>query len=263
MWNVQMRTSAANCKGLRLCLISGWFAFLFFGPLSIARAQESKPLLLRHPSLSRTQVVFSYAGYLWIANRDGGEARQLTTGGHESDPIFSPEGTQIAFTGAYDGAGDVYVIPVSGGLPRRLTFHPSDEAVIGWSPDGKNVVFRSARLAFGSQDSQPVEQLYTVPVGGGFATAIPLVRAAEGSLSPDGSHIAYVPFTPWTPGWKRYRGGQTRPIWIANLKDSNTESRVPRQDSNDFNPMWVGDTIYFLSDRKGPVTLFAYATRTK
>ena len=254
MANRFLRFRKLTCTALSLSL---------FGISYQVRAQVAQPLLLRHPSLSRTQIVFSYAGYLWIGQRNGGSARQLTNGGHESNPAFSPDGAQIAFNGSYNGTAAVYIVPMSGGTPRRLTFHAADEAVVGWSPDGKSVLFRSARSAFGSQDSQPIEQLFTVSAHGGFATPIPLFRAADGSFSPDGSHIAYVPFTPWTPGWKHYRGGQTRPIWIANLADSNVELRIPRENSNDFNPMWVGDFVYFLSDRNGPVTIFSYNTKTK
>ncbi len=233
-------------------------AFLVSGCAAIASAQDQAPLLLRNPSLSRTQIVFSYAGSLWIVSREGGDARRLTTGGHEGTPIFSPDGTQIAFTGDYDGARGVYVVAAAGGVPRRLTFHPADGSAIGWTPDGKQILFTSERASFASG----VVQLFTVPVTGGFATPVPLVRAAEGSYSQDSSRLAYVPIAQWQQAWKRYRGGQTRPIWIAKLSDSSIEATIPRDNSNDFNPMWVGDTIYFLSDRNGPVTLFAYDTRS-
>jgi tricorn protease len=226
---------------------------------SLCRAEVGKPLLLRQPSVSRSQIVFSYAGSLWIAGREGGEARRLTTGGHESHPIFSPDGTQIAFTGEYDGNVDVYVVPASGGVPRRLTYHPAADDVVGWTPDGKQVLFRSDRNAF----ADGVVQLFTISVEGGFPTQVPLVRANEGSYSSDGSRLAYVPVMQWQRAWKRYRGGQTKPIWIARLSDSHIEAKIPRDNSNDFNPMWVGDSIYFLSDRNGPVTLFAYDTRSK
>ncbi len=225
----------------------------------VAFAEGEKPLLLRNPSVSRTQVVFSYAGNLWIASREGGDASRLTTGGHERNPAFSPDGALVAFTGEYDGNQDVYVVPASGGVPRRITHHPGDDDVVGWTPDGTQVVFRSSRTApaFG------VVRLFTVPVAGGFPTEVPLPRAAEGSFSPDGSHLAYVPIAQWQKAWKRYRGGQTLPIWIANLADSAVETTIPRDNSNDFNPMWVADTVYFLSDRNGPVSLFAYDTRSK
>jgi tricorn protease len=229
------------------------------GAGNLCWAEAGKPLLMRQPSISRSQIVFSYAGSLWIAGREGGEARRLTTGGHESHPIFSPDGAEIAFTGEYDGNTDVYVVPAAGGVPRRLTYHPGWDEAVGWTPDGKQVLFRSARNAF----ADGVVQLFTIPVEGGFPTPLPLVRAAEGSYSPDGSHLAYVPIDQWQRAWKRYRGGQAKPIWIANLADSSIEAKIPRDNSNDFNPMWVGDTVYFLSDRNGPVTLFSYDIRSK
>ncbi|HEX8764970.1 MAG TPA: hypothetical protein VF740_07400, partial [Candidatus Acidoferrum sp.] len=224
-----------------------------------ARAQSQKPLLLRDPAVSKTQVAFSYAGGIWVATRDGGNLRRLTSGGHEQKPSFSPDGTQIAFTGDYDGTHGVYVVPATGGEPRRLTYHPADGEVLGWTPDGKRILFNSFRTAFAGG----VVQLFTVPVEAGFATQVPLVRAAEGSFSPDGTRIAYVPNAQWQRAWKKYRGGQTKPIWIANLTDSSVEAKIPRENSNDFNPMWVGDTIYFLSDRNGPVTLFSYDVKTQ
>jgi tricorn protease len=233
-------------------------AFLFSAG-SLCLGETGKPLLLRQPSVNRNQIVFSYAGSLWIAGREGGEARRLTSGGHESHPIFSPDGSEIAFTGEYDGNVDVYVVPASGGVPRRLTYHPAADDVVGWTPDGKQVLFRSDRNAF----ADGVVQLLTISVEGGFPTQVPLVRANEGSYSSDGSRLAYVPVMQWQRAWKRYRGGQTKPIWIARLSDSHIEAKIPRDNSNDFNPMWVGDTIYFLSDRNGPVTLFAYDTRSK
>jgi tricorn protease len=225
---------------------------------SLGLADAGKPLLLRNPSVSRTDIVFSYAGNLWIASRDGGNARRLTTGGHEGNPVFSPDGALVAFTGEYDGNPDVYVVPVAGGTPRRLTYHPGADEVVGWTPDGKQVVFASERAAF----ADGVVQLFTVAVEGGFPTQVPLARAADGAFSPDGSRIAYVPNIQWQRAWKRYRGGQTWAIWIANLADSSIEATIPRDNSNDFNPMWVGETIYFLSDRNGPVTLFAYDTKS-
>ena len=224
-----------------------------------ANGQRGGALLLRSPSVSEGQLVFAYAGSLWTTSRDGGEAKRLTSGGHESNPVFSPDGALVAFTGEYDGNRDVYVVSASGGPPRRLTYHPDDDEVVGWTADGKQVLFRSARSAFASG----VVQLFTVPVAGGFPTQVPLARAEEGSFSPDGARIAYEPIEQWQRAWKRYRGGQTKPIWIARLADSSIEATIPRNNSNDFNPMWVGDTVYFLSDRNGPITLFAYDTRSR
>ena len=241
---------------LRVCAL---LALFIAGVSSVASAQARKPLLLRDPSVSKTQIAFSYAGSIWIASRDASDVRRLTTGGHEGKPIFSPDGSQVAFTGDYDGTRGVYVVPAAGGVPRRLTYHPEDYDVAGWTPDGKQILFSSGRAAFASG----VVQLFSVPLEGGFATQLPLARASEGSLSPDGARIAYVPTIHWQDAWKRYRGGQTKPIWIANLADSSIAAKIPRENSNDFNPMWVGDTVYFLSDRNGPVTLFAYDIKSQ
>lgn len=234
--------------------------------LLVAGGQSATPVptqkysLLRDPSISKTQIAFAYAGSIWVADRDGSNVRRLTNGGHEGRPIFSPDGAQIAFTGDYDGNRGVYVVPVAGGEPRRLTYHPADfGGPECWTPDGKRILFTSARAAF----VRGLVQLFTVPVEGAFATQLPIARAAEASLSPDGSRIAYVPNIQWQAAWKRYRGGQTKPIWIANLADSSIQARIPRDNSNDFHPMWVGDTIYFLSDRNGPVTLFAYDVKSQ
>ncbi len=243
-------------KRLSVCAL---LALILTGAASAAYAQSQKPLLLRDPSVSKTQIAFSYAGNIWIANSEGGSLRRLTSGGHEHNPFFSPDGSQIAFTGDYDGNRGVYVVPAGGGEPRRLTYHPADINVGGWTPDGKRILFTSARAAF----ADGVAQLFTVPVEGGFATQVPLARASEASFSPDGTRVAYVPNIQWQRAWKRYRGGQTKPIWIANLADSSVQASIPRDNSNDFNPMWVGDTIYFLSDRNGPVTLFSYDLKSQ
>ena len=233
---------------------------LFFAVAFLnAAAQSDPPLLLRFPTVNKTHIVFNYAGDLWIVSREGGEARRLTSGvGTESLPFFSPDGSTVAFTGEYDGNRDVYVVPATGGVPRRLTYHPSDEFVGGWTPDGKKIFFTS----WGSNFIHFEDQIFTVPVEGGLPTALPLPVAEDASFSPDGTHIAYVPHPKWQDAWKRYHGGQTTPIWIADLKDLSIV-KVPRDNSNDHHPMWVGDSIYFLSDRNGPVSLFAYDTKTK
>jgi tricorn protease len=257
MHNKQTNVSLGG-KALRLLGFCALLAIMACTP-GLTRAQSQKPLLLRDPSVSKTEIAFGYAGNIWIANRDGGNLRRLTSGGHEGKPIFSPDGSQIAFTGDYDGTRGAYVVQASGGQPRRLTYHPADDDVVGWTPDGKRVLFGSRRTAF----ADGVVQLYSVPVEGGFATQMPFARVAEASLSPDGMRIAYVPIAQWQRAWKRYRGGQTRPIWIGNLADSSIQTTIPRENSNDFNPMWVGDTVYFLSDRNGPVTLFAYDVKSQ
>jgi tricorn protease len=235
-------------------------SLLLCSALAALAQVTDRPLLLQKPTLSRTRIVFSYAGDLWSVAREGGDAIHLTTGtGVETDPVFSPDGEWIAFTGEYDGNVDVYVIPAAGGVPRRLTYHPGADTAVGWTPDGRSVVFASARNSYSN-----FTRLFTVPLeGGGLETEIPLPMALRGSFSSDGSHIAYEPLARWQPDWKRYHGGQTQPIWIAQLSDSSIE-KLPRENSNDTYPMWVGDRIYFLSDRSGgAVTLYSFDTKSK
>ena len=135
---------------------------VFFFLAALVQAAEETPLLAQSPTLGRTDVVFAYGGYLWSVPRQGGEARQLTTGGHEAGPFFSPDGNWIAFTGEYDGNVDAFVMPAQGGEPKRLTWHPGADVVVGWTPDSKKVLFNSPREAYADFD-----RLYTVPVEGG------------------------------------------------------------------------------------------------
>ena len=219
--------------------------------------ESGRPLLLQSPTLSKTQIAFAYGGDIWVVSREGGTAQRLVTGMNRlTGPIFSPDGSLIAYTGEYDGNVDVYVVSASGGDPRRLTYHPGPDVAVAWTPDGKNVLFNSRR-------DSPTDsgKLFTVPADGGLPRELPLPMAEDGSYSPDGTHLAYSPFFQWEPDWKGYRGGQTTALWVADLADSSVV-RIPRDNSNDKNPMWVGKTVYFLSDRNGPVTLFAYDTGT-
>ena len=223
--------------------------------------------LLRHPAVSKDLVAFEYAGDLWVVGRSGGTARRLTaTPGVETEPSFSPDGSLIAFTGTVGGNTDVYVVPAAGGDPKRLTYHPGADRVRGWSPDGKRVVFASART---SAPQQSYLRLYSVALDGGLPDALPMPRAFTGTYSPDGKRVAYeeisTQFVPdWyeASGWRHYRGGRTHPIWIMSLADYSVE-KLPRANSNDSDPMWIGNTVYFISDRNFTANLFAYHLDTK
>ena len=221
-------------------------------------AFAGQPLLIRHPTVSVDKIAFCYASDIWTVGRDGGDAQRLTAGvGIKCDPYFSPDGKWIAFTADYYGHRDVFVIPTAGGEPKRLTWHPAGSAAAGWTPDSKNVLFASTRTS-----STDPPKLFTVPVEGGFASELPLPMGSGGAFSTDGSKIAYTPRFQWQAAWKGYRGGQTMAIWIASLANSHVE-KIPRENSNDFDPMWSGNKVYFLSDRSGPVSLFVYDTETK
>ena len=233
-----------------------WFTVLVSTLCSasfLLAAERPNHLLLRNPSISQKEIVFEYANDLWIVPRDGGNARRLTAGsGRESDPHFSPDGTQIAFSGEYEGNVDVYVVSAGGGVPRRLTYHPDADYAMGWTPDGKRVLFSSRRDSFADSG-----KLYAIGLNEAMPVPLPLAAAEDGSYSPDGSHIAYEPVFHWQSAWKQYHGGQTLKIWLADLADSSIVP-IPRENSNDFNPMWVRNKVYFLSDRSGATSLFVY-----
>ncbi|HRH42656.1 MAG TPA: PDZ domain-containing protein [Pyrinomonadaceae bacterium] len=238
-----------------------FLTFLVLIIASAAFAQGDKPMIFRQPTVNQTHIVFVYAGDLWKVARDGGSAERLTSGvGVESNPYFSPDGNWIAFTGEYDGNVDVFVMPANGGEPKRITYHPGGDSVIGWTPDGKSVVFLSNRNSL-----MPTPKMFTMPVTGeGLPTELPFPMAGgQASFSPDGSQIAYMPLAPAFAQWKKYRGGRTTKIWLGNIADSAVEE-IPKQNSNDYTPMWVGDKVYFLSDRNGKnTTLYSFDTKTK
>ncbi|MGH8235087.1 MAG: S41 family peptidase [Rhodanobacteraceae bacterium] len=218
-----------------------------------AQASNDSLVLLRYPTMSKTTIAFEYGGELWEVPRAGGQAHVLASGMDLlTTPIFSPDGSMVAFTGTFDHNTDVYVVPADGGQPRRLTWHPGPDVAVGWTPDGKSILFRSHRHSH----SDP-NQLYTVSVEGGFPKELPLSMAEVGSYSPDGARLAYVPGFQWEAFWKGYKGGQHTQIWISRLSDSSTV-RVPDENANENDPMWVGNDVYFLSDRDGSITLFAY-----
>ncbi|HKY45834.1 MAG TPA: PDZ domain-containing protein [Pyrinomonadaceae bacterium] len=247
------------------------FRFLLLIPIfatchCVTLAQSQGPLLLENPTISRTKIAFSYAGDIWLVDRNGGTAQRLTTTPQrEIYPTFSPDGSQVAFARLNPAVGpsawDVFVAPVSGGEERRVTYHPDFDFPVNWTPDGKRILIFSFRhrtsLAL-------VGGLYTIPAQGGFASEVPVPRGWRGSFSPAGDRIAYTPLSDFNEivGWRNYRGGGTGRIWLVKLSDASTEV-IPRNNSHDSHPMWVGDKVYFVSNRTGTENLFSYDTVRK
>lgn len=216
--------------------------------------------LLRQPTISSKSIVFVYADDLWSVDRDGGDAKRLTSHeGTESFPHFSPDGTKIAFSAQYDGNTDVYVVNADGGEPKRLTFHPSEDIVQGWTPDGKQILFRSGRAGVPTM----INHFYTIGLDGGNETKLPIPQASFGEISKDGNYVAYTPITLWDVEWRNYRGGQAQPIWILNLKD-NSLIKTPQTDRERHSePVWFKDDVYFLSERDYANNVWKFNIKTK
>jgi tricorn protease len=223
-------------------------------------ANGTQTRLLRSPTVSATRIAFAYANNIWTVDRAGGSARRLTSfQGETSNPHFSPDGSWIAFSGEYAGNVDAYVVPAEGGEPKRLTWHPGADLVQGWTPDGRSVVFSSTRATW-APSAAP--RFWTVPMEGGIEQPMMLPRAYQGKISADGSHIAYRMNNSWDEERRNYRGGQNRPIWIADTKTYDVQS-PPWTDSKDVDPVWVGSVVYFISDRDGVANVWSYETTTK
>ncbi len=249
-------------------------AFVFSSALCAASLLAAVPAaaqskLLRFPDIQGDRVVFTHGGDLWLAPAGGGTASRLTSHpGIELFAKFSPNGKWIAFTGQYDGDEQVYVMPSSGGVPTQLTFYPArgpltprwgyDNQVYGWSTDGARVLFRSHRDSW----TLPMTRLYTVAATGGPAEPLPMPESGAGAYAPDGARIVYSPRFRDFRSEKRYGGGQANDLFVFDLK-TNDATRITDHPRADRDPMWIGGTIYFNSDRSGTFNLYAYDVAKK
>jgi tricorn protease len=218
---------------------------------AIAFSQETR--LLREPAVSDQSVIFSYANDLWMVERDGGAARRLTSSpGTENSPCFSPDGKVIAFTANYSGNNEVYILNASGGEPRRLTWHPGNDQVCGWTADGRKILIASTRA------SAPVQmpQLWTLSVDGGLPEPLPVKSVLHASFSASGKWLAYEDVR-FQSEWKWYRGGQAKPIAMVSMPDLE-QIMVPGPVSVNMYPVFLGEQLYFLSDRDGIFNIFEY-----
>ena len=236
---------------------------LALAPLAGLRAEPNRDdtRLISQPAVSKTHIAFVYAEDLWICDLDGKNVRRLTSDlGVESLPAFSPDGQTIAFSAQYDGNTDVYTIPLTGGAPTRLTWHPGPDLVRGFTPDGK-VLFNSNRQVFSNRHMQ----LFTVPLTGGIPEKLQIPHAFEASYSPDGKKIAYCPQRDVTGQWKHYRGGTHSRVWVYDVASAAVEEvPQPKGDRcNDSDPNWLGNAILFRSDRGGEYNIYAYDTASK
>jgi len=237
--------------------------------LALGGAASAQTKLLRFPDIHGDRVAFTYGGDLWTASAAGGTASRLTAHpGLELFAKFSPDGKWIAFTGQYDGDEQVYVIPSGGGIPRQLTFDPAvgplpprggyDHQVVGWTPDGSSVLFRAASDADGVLSRTA---LYTVSLNGGLPKKLPMPTAGPGSFSPDGKRIAYAPMFRDFRHWKRYEGGWAQELYVFDLA-TRQQKKVASSKRTERDPMWIGDKVYFASDRSGTLNLYSVEPAT-
>ena len=231
---------------------------LLFGCLLMASSTFAQTRLLRQPSLSETHVTFTYGGDVWVAEISGQKTLRLTsTPAVENNPHFSPDGKWIAFSSNRSGNYSVYVVSVEGGTPKRLTWHPAASLVRGWSPDGKRILYATSR------DSAPTgfDRLWTVAIEGGPSTMLTNQWSTDGSFSADGKQIVIDRMDRWDVEWRNYRGGQNTPLVILNLADQS-EKLIPNESTVDIQPIWLGDQIYFLSDRDWTSNIWSYSPAT-
>ena len=211
--------------------------------------------ILRFPDIQAGRIVFVHAGDLYIVSAQGGTAFRLTShAGQELYPKFSPDGSQIAFSAEYSGTRQVYVMPATGGEPRQLTWYNdvgpmpprggTDNRVLDWTPDGQHILVRMNRAPYDERSARP----YLVPVAGGLETPLTVPELGGGMLSPDGTKLVYTPIEREFRTWKRYRGGRSQDVWIYDL-EANTSLQLTADRATNQQPMWIGDTVYFVSDR--------------
>lgn len=218
---------------------------------------DGQTRFLRQPSVSAAEIAFVHANDIWVVQRDGGDARRLTSAdGAETEPSFSPDGRWIAFTGEYGGNQDVYLVEASGGQPKRLTWHPSADVVQGWTPDG-DILFRSGREAVPTR----LWTFYSVGVDGGLPVRSRLHQAYQGELSDDGAYYAYQEIQLWDPGWRNYRGGQAQPIRVVSTESLDLE-HPSWEGERQLDPTWMDGTVYYMSERDWASNVWAYDPET-
>src|SRR6185436_15967971 len=255
----ELRRGSRRLVHRHLCVVLAALVTGAFLCAAHAQTAQAQTRLLRTPTVSASQIAFAYANNIWTVPRAGGSAQRLTSfQGQTSNPHFSPDGRWIAFSGEYAGNLDVYVVAAEGGEPRRLTWHPGGDAVQGWTADGKSIMFSTTRATW-SPSGAP--RFWTVPLAGSVETPMAIPRGYQGKISPDGSMIAYRMNNSWDEERRNYRGGQNRPIWIVNLSTYDLVS-PPWTDSKDVDPVWVGNTVYFISDRDGVANVFSYEVKS-
>ncbi len=231
------------------------FILIFISSLSLAQGTR----LLRQPNISDTHLTYTYGGDIWVTPLNTSEAKRITsTAAVEANPHFSPDGKWIAFNSNRSGSNAVYIVSINGGEPKRLTWHPSGASVRGWTNNGKQIFYASSR----ETTPRPYNRLWTISKEGGAPKLLTSQWSYDGSFSPNGKQMIIDKMSRWDTEWRAYRGGQNTPLIILDL-DSQNEELLPNQSTTDTQPIWLGDLIYFLSDRDLVTNIWSFNPKTK
>ncbi len=221
--------------------------------MALAAAVDAPRPLLRFPDIHGDTVAFVHAEDIWTAPVTGGPAMRLTDDeGEDRHPRFSPDGTLIAYTSEAGGNTDVWVMAADGSNPHRVTFHPGTDEVIGWHPTTNKVLFRSNRLSWSRFD-----RLFLISPDGSGLEVLPLHEAGRGAFSADGSKIVYNRIAREDRTWKRYRGGMAQDLWLYDFS-TGVDRQLTTDHATDRLPLWVGDQLFFASDRDHTLNLYTF-----
>ena len=235
--------------------LSFWIFSILSTTFINSNAQGTR--LLRQPDISAKHITFTYGSDIWIAELNASNAVRITsTAAVDEHPHFSPDGKWIAFSSNRSGIEAVYVVPIEGGEAKRLTWHPSNAIVRGWSNDGKQILYASNR----ETAPRPYNRLWSVPAQGGVSQLLSNQWAYDGAYSPNGNEMVIDKMSRWDFEWRGYRGGQNTPLIILDLKTSK-EELIPNNKTADIQPIWIEDNIYFLSDRDFTTNIWAFNTK--
>ncbi|WP_267175902.1 S41 family peptidase [Marinicella marina] len=243
---------------------SQWLLLTFFSVIALSVSANDATKLLRYADIHQDHVTFVYAGDIYTANIKSGEAKRLTSfDGFEAFPKFSRDGKRIAFSAEYTGSRQVFVMDMDGSNLQQLTWYNDvgpmpprggfDYRILDWTPDNKHILVKANRLPWGVRTGQP----YLVPADGGMEAPLAVPETGGGMLSPDGNKYVYTPIDREFRTWKRYRGGRAQDVWIYDLQE-NSSQRITTHAATDHQPVWIGDDIYFISDRDYHLNLYKY-----
>ena len=218
---------------------------------------------MRYPAISPdgTQIAFSFKGDIYTVATNGGRANQITTNpAHDTRPIWSPDGKQIAFASDRLGGMDIYLVDKEGGIPTRLTTHSGNETPLAFK-DNAHILFQ-ANILPATDDMQfasaQFPQVYEVSTAGGRPVMFSSMPMEDISLSADGKTLLYHDKKGYEDAWRKHHTSSiTRDVWMCNLQGERSYKKLSTFNGEDRNPVWAGaDTYYYLSEQNGSFNIY-------